>query len=76
MTPSTCIAPNDLGHLCGKPATTSRVVAGLVCALCPEHARELDGDPSKLGLVTLVGDDDEGGYESDDEDLEIADDEA
>lgn len=46
MTPMNhrCIAPDDNGHLCGKPATTERTIAGLVCHLCDEHAREVDSD--------------------------------
>ena len=48
----TCIAP--LGEvpqdglegvaLCGAPATTTRVVEGLTCALCELHAREIDNE--------------------------------
>jgi hypothetical protein len=51
---ATCIAPLDdevhegpralEARLCGRPATTTRVVDGLVCALCGEHAAEIDGE--------------------------------
>jgi hypothetical protein len=49
----TCIAPKgDVAEgaaaleadLCGAPATTTRVVEGLECALCAEHAREIDNE--------------------------------
>jgi hypothetical protein len=30
--------------LCGEPATTTRVVEGLVCPLCAAHAKEFDED--------------------------------
>lgn len=49
--PRRCVAPLDGERVCGEPATTERVVEGLVCALCAEHAAELDqesaidGDP-------------------------------
>ena len=41
-----CIAPlDDDGYtLCGKPATTTRVVEDLKCPLCAEHAAELDAE--------------------------------
>lgn len=42
-----CVAPVDEnGHLCGEPATEERVVGGLVCPLCPEHAAEIDDENS------------------------------
>lgn len=45
MNPRRCIAPLDAGErLCGAPATTSREIAGLTCALCDAHAREIDRD--------------------------------
>ena len=48
MTPERqCIAPTDGDALCGRPATTTRIVDGLDCALCAEHAAEYDEDISK-----------------------------
>ena len=44
-----CIAPigetDDDETLCGEPATTTRIVADLVCPLCEEHAQEIDEEP-------------------------------
>lgn len=39
-----CIAPLDdeLFRLCGKPATSARIVEGMSVAMCDEHAREYD----------------------------------
>jgi hypothetical protein len=44
LTDRRCIAPvsDDDETLCGQPATTDRVVEGLVCPLCAEHAAEID----------------------------------
>jgi Ankyrin repeats (3 copies) len=42
-----CLAPltdDTSGPLCGKHGTEQRVVSGLVCVLCPEHAKEIDED--------------------------------
>ena len=40
-----CIAPvGDGDALCGAPATEERIVDDLVCALCAEHAAELDAE--------------------------------
>lgn len=39
---TSCIAPLEDGRLCGAPATTGRLIEGLVCPLCEEHAREVD----------------------------------
>lgn len=39
-----CVAPLEDGTVCGRPAVTSVVVEDLVCALCQEHADELDRD--------------------------------
>lgn len=40
-----CVAPVDCGsHLCGLPATEERVIEGVVCPLCAEHAAEIDRD--------------------------------
>lgn len=40
-----CIAPLDDGDaLCGAPATTTRSVEDLDCALCAAHAAEIDHD--------------------------------
>jgi hypothetical protein len=42
---SRCIAPvgrpRDPEHLCGEPATATRVVEGLTCPLCAEHCRQI-----------------------------------
>lgn len=47
----TCIAPTgDVGDsleatpLCGRPATTERLVEGVRCPLCALHAAEYDAD--------------------------------
>lgn len=34
--------PDDVIPLCGRDATTTRTVEGLVCPLCAEHAAEID----------------------------------
>lgn len=38
----TCVAPDERGHLCGRPATEERIIEDLVMPLCEWHARELD----------------------------------
>ena len=51
-----CIAPIDdmpeegldNVRLCGAQATTTRLIENLVCALCEEHAREIDDEPVEL----------------------------
>jgi len=52
-----CLAPiGDSDEACGKHGTEQRVVGGLVCVLCPGHAKEIDedeeeddDDPATLG---------------------------
>ncbi len=52
---ATCIAPlGDVPEdslegvaLCGKPATTARVVEGLRCPLCAAHAAEIDAEAKR-----------------------------
>lgn len=39
-----CDSTSDDDTLCGEPATTDRIVEGIVCPLCAEHARELDSE--------------------------------
>jgi hypothetical protein len=38
----TCLAPDEDGRLCGRPATQTRLVEELVWRLCAWHAAELD----------------------------------
>lgn len=42
--PRRCVAPLEDGTLCGEPATEARVVEDVVCALCTQHAAELDAE--------------------------------
>lgn len=54
MSAPTCVAPLDDGgglhdRLCGRPATTERVVGGIALPLCDDHARELDAERAEEG---------------------------
>jgi hypothetical protein len=46
-----CVAPLEFGDICGRDAVTSRVMEGVVCPLCEEHAREFDLDPVEGALT-------------------------
>jgi hypothetical protein len=52
-----CIAPIDGDRLCGAPATTTRIVESLTCALCQEHAEEIDRETMTETLTTIEDDD-------------------
>lgn len=64
MPTTTCIAPlADGTTLCGAPSTTTRIVEDLSCALCDEHAAEIDRDTEEDPRVFTytITDDDLGG---------------
>ena len=47
MSRGRCVAPLDSepdGPVCERDATTTRVVDDVICALCAEHAAELDDE--------------------------------
>lgn len=81
MPTTTCIAPlTDGTTLCGAPSTTTRIVEGLVCALCDEHAAELDAEEGPRVYTYTIFDADpnvsSGGALPDHEDVEIEADDA
>lgn len=51
--PPTCLAPDDEGRLCGRPATTSRIVDGIEIRLCSYHAAQLDEEAASMIEITL-----------------------
>lgn len=54
---SPCVAP-EAGRLCGRPSVMDALVNGVACALCRDHAEELDRDRNALvhRLVTALQD--------------------
>lgn len=53
---TTCTAPITSTTLCGAPATDSRLVDGVLCPLCDDHALQLDAEREVADAISLSAD--------------------